>query len=1665
MRMTETFLSSPSKIDNLTSAMAAAMSPSAKKPKLSAFASKTEAFDSVIPDDHPLKGYGPQLRESLTKVLMNPKSRGHSYSNIAMAVSNRILASPGKSGVSKITEAFEYKRRADSAFFEFGEDEDIRKPLGSVYDDWLKERRVTETPEAVSAFYMEQAKKEKDPEQKEAYINAAEKVMKTVNPIASPGSLALMTGIGAAHGAMVAGVPGAIVGAGSGVAMEVFGKPLAAMMHRTEWYNARYGPRTSTRPEATIEGYLVGAGLGAFVGKRAGLPGMIAGAALGTAGATQKGREILTEIVPYAVSGVAFDKAMINTFLVPRAMAKSIASMPEAANVIATGKVLKANRKIMQGDDYVSKFVNRLFNPTEDMRLGINPEITNAFNEIVSSVTGRAKVQKLVAGRLNKLVAEGAEDYSSVLANYHGPNTPKEFVRRGNEAINMVMGDEAALAEAMSHPKGIVYGAMRAAERMKAAAYMDSTLSGNLTIGEIVFKKTEQEINLASKAQAMQNRLAQRDVQKAMNKSNPVVAADDTATAVRQESELLVPKSHKVVSEKDLDPIDWRKMETEALGEGPKDMSISTAGQAKVVDGLAESTGKSSADVLSTISKTMKSYEAPDIRKVFQYSAKPTQMDNFIPIITRPESGMGEAVSITKKGKITPKTVDESVSSTKEEVTKVLDDVPDEWDDLIAEIESGKGKVGDKTRTGKAFEETIDTEIGAQKIEYAASKGTTTEEAREIAVSKANELAKVKAKEAADLKEIRKYEKMSADEIKDGVGETAKMFDEGKISAEEALDKTLKSTSAITDNPGSVGTKFANEASMQNWLAGFDPMIKHLRRIIGSKTFMAAFGVPAGMIAFFAGDDEAQAGMLNQFVKGIAKVKNVPEATKILLNAYKGANYITEATLKEGQMLMTKADFQVGLKGTKEGGAAKILSDLNAWTAPAPRNKYMKLRHRIMSPGMLFEETVQSGKNLMNNPGVFKASWQAAEYVNTIKANQIVDRIIGEAGIPSAKSYVRDSFKELLPLMEKQVDFEYRSLQVINREKEIKNVLSGEGKWKKVKPDVKESVLKVAQEELAEHQAKLAEMKDVIPEYHAKHAEISEPLAREHSAVRVALAVGDNAKFDKYPYLRNIPFTREEKIAVGRVKEQLLVYKNRLEDLGEKVIGEDYFPHIFHPDFKADKFVNVVGDPDKAQVYMKIFKRSFDSRPLMPDLETTLRTYTGDIERRIHQIGFWKKEGWNTVMEKTQHIPVINYAFKNLKEGMAPVEQNTLNKIAQKYVEFEAVHKLFMSPSASLKHFFKPVGDIAQRGLGETLEAVPESVKMMGLRLSQGNPKIAQKLSAMGITTKSAQNDLMLDYFKSIIPAYGARRYILDMGLAPMDEMFVRARGIWGKIQDVSGSGINFAELTDRGLSLVLGAQVAAKKGLTIEQALYGTFDMILKSNFLSRELNPSWLNRPAVRAMAMFQATPFKIMERRVVNFVRSGRVVKNLGKDIYNMTKADYKAGNFNNSRKILKDLRDIRSHVKQGEHSLKANMFVDAALRESDFFGMPAINTFARELLIIGASTYAVGQAGMNIKHHFFHIPFMKPGSTEFTTTFNPALSAILRGKEAWSQREEGDDEFLTTKIYQRWLGKGWMGMLPTPVQKAYRVTQNDIPAIYKDSPYKYLFAIPTTKESRK
>jgi hypothetical protein len=116
-------------------------------------------------------------------------------------------------------------------------------------------------------------------------------------------------------------------------------------------------------------------------------------------------------------------------------------------------------------------------------------------------------------------------------------------------------------------------------------------------------------------------------------------------------------------------------------------------------------------------------------------------------------------------------------------------------------------------------------------------------------------------------------------------------------------------------------------------------------------------------------------------------------------------------------------------------------------------------------------------------------------------------------------------------------------------------------------------------------------------------------------------------------------------------------------------------------------------------------------------------------------------------------------------------------------------------------------------------------------------------------------------------------------------------------------------------------------------------------------------------------------------------------------------------------------------------------------------------------MGAGTAAAGSVGLNMSHHFFHVPLLKSSTysdTYGTLALSPVLNAINDGSKVYNKKiEEGEDTIRMAEIMQKWMGKA--GPYPDTLWKYNRISNDDIPDIYQDSPFQYLFAIPSNKEN--
>jgi hypothetical protein len=250
---------------------------------------------------------------------------------------------------------------------------------------------------------------------------------------------------------------------------------------------------------------------------------------------------------------------------------------------------------------------------------------------------------------------------------------------------------------------------------------------------------------------------------------------------------------------------------------------------------------------------------------------------------------------------------------------------------------------------------------------------------------------------------------------------------------------------------------------------------------------------------------------------------------------------------------------------------------------------------------------------------------------------------------------------------------------------------------------------------------------------------------------------------------------------------------------------------------------------------------------------------------------------------------------------------------------------------------------------------------------------------------------------------------------------------------------IDAVENLDRSHSLVAAGTMAAKKGMTAQQAAYGIMDTMLKTNFLSGALNPSWLRDPKVRLLFLFQGTPFKIAEQRAIQLWRGGKAIGRAGIETLDL-------------------LANLKSDIKEGEHILKYHVIMDALKSEKDMWGTPITQQLMRKMFILGGAITAGKYAfDAEMFGHVVHAPFFQFNDKSISFRLNPMASAAY---ETWQKKEEGDSKlWFASDFLKTWLKDPFV---QNNVIKAMRLSKNDIPEMYRDSRVRYLLGVPAIKE---
>lgn len=688
---------------------------------------------------------------------------------------------------------------------------------------------------------------------------------------------------------------------------------------------------------------------------------------------------------------------------------------------------------------------------------------------------------------------------------------------------------------------------------------------------------------------------------------------------------------------------------------------------------------------------------------------------------------------------------------------------------------------------------------------------------------------------------------------------------------------------------------------------------------------------------------------------------------------------------------------------------------------------------------------------LVHNPAVQLASAQSAMSMNVANGLQVSKNIAKL--VPGLLDEAPKVSKEIAEYMKPvQAAYDGVAIPLAKTEFEISNtkrVISNLEKTMKEEGVDSEIIAK----QLEQEREKLSGLESLYGEYRPGLEEASSNLqaahnemAKRYPSARISLAA--EGKLDA-----SIPLTYEEKAAVKMYQDVFDKYKVRAKAAGLETIEGPYVKHSrdlteVNKDFVARlEALGIPADTNGIPL-TSFFSRTKYSQQMIPDILRNVAEYIPDAEKRINVSNFWKvgqENGWDAVAKNDliKGNKVWSDYFDRLRKAYNPAEDTAVNRMADRIASLETLRLLALSPSAPFKHLFKNEGTWATLGFTNSMKHIPDAVAT-STRIATNNA-----MYALGLTEKMVPKGVMDDFINATMKQ---RQMINPLADIERPDKVVGWVDQWlDKLNNVGGVGIRAVEAFDRVHTIQAAFDMAVKKGMTAEQAMSGIYSTILKNNFLSGALNPEWMHNPKIRLLALFQNTPFKILERRVTNGIKAGQDVKTAWGTLKNQ-----------NLEGVLNELNNLRKDIMSGQNELKQSMIYEALTASKDAYGNSVTAQFMREWVIAGAVVGVGGMAGVDLTRHSFHLPFIKDNKNDMAFATSPIVEATwktVHGGGADANLPDDEKAFFPSRFYRNWTQSSG-GATPLILHKMKRISENDIPEMYKDGPLKYLFSVPST-----
>jgi hypothetical protein len=725
-----------------------------------------------------------------------------------------------------------------------------------------------------------------------------------------------------------------------------------------------------------------------------------------------------------------------------------------------------------------------------------------------------------------------------------------------------------------------------------------------------------------------------------------------------------------------------------------------------------------------------------------------------------------------------------------------------------------------------------------------------------------------------------------------------------------------------------------------------------------------------------------------------------------------------------------------------------------------PQSKVHSIIDKILSPHTRGElhfnaRDKKTGARLPYNPAVEIADRSQVAAANTQAALTAVKEILKANGIgDNLDDIIRDTtpllqkyhqtinleapyYKAKIAMFDDVLAGKYKSAADSKLASLSKNIRMVGKKNLSRLDDEDRAMIDILTKEKEKFSKSLADLQPTIDNFAVEYEKTMKDVARKYSTARVALAADGTGMSADNPWLANL-LTPNERTAVEKITDINRVFAVRMEEVGHKTLSGPYMHHARHPlaDFSKD-FEHLAnlngGNADEAMRMVNFYHRQSGSRLMIPDTAYVMGKYLPDAAKRIEIADFWKMYkpgGWDAVRRQMNAMGGFDGAKKmldDIRTAFDPADVYPAAKWLNRYTAFEVARLLALSPSVSFKHILKTMGNFAIFPGSTSVEAVGHTPGLWSRQVAQNMVGDAYR-----------GTDRVADLARAYTTQSHIYAAVSDM--APY-ELPVNVFDKWlTKWNQVGSSFVNGVEMWDRGQTFNSAMIMAAKKGMTPEQARYALMDSVLKVNFLTGPNNPKWLKDPFIRTMMMFQGTPFKILEQRMMMSYQAGKDVK-----------------------RTLDLLAKLKNDVKIGENNFKWHMLKDELTKSKDIYGTPYTSQFLRQMMVIGGVIYTGNKAfDSDLWGHVVHIPGVQLKEKGIQLGVNPIVSAAYMASKPTPPKEgeAAEDDNWLSRFFSKWMGTSGF---PAIARKIARLRDDDIPAIYKEGKLSYLFGVPRLKDS--